>query len=104
MGDFHDLINEICFEKNIHLRLLLFRGFQSLLQSALLHYLHFCSGNVFSPRLKFGMDPQKRINFPALSKVYQNYAPLVPFQNKWPKYELNIWVDSFWTHVPPPPR
>ena len=58
---------------------------------------------LFSPGLKFGMGPQKRINFPILSKAFQNYAPLVPFQNKSPKYELNIWVDSFWAHVPPPP-
>ena len=28
--------------------------------------------------------------FLILSKAFQNYAPLVPFQNKWPKYELNI--------------
>ena len=48
------------------------------------------------------MDPEKRINFPILSKAFQNYTPLVPFKNKRPKYELNIWVGSFWARVPPP--
>ena len=24
------------------------------------------------------------------------------FKRKWPKSELNIWVDSSWTHAPSP--
>ena len=33
----------------------------------------------FSPGMKFGMDPQKRI---ILAKAFQNYDTLGPFQNK----------------------
>ena len=65
------------------------------------YYLNF--GLMYSsPFLKSGMVPQKLTDFPILPKTFHDYVPLVPFQNKWPKYELNIWVGSFWAHVPSP--
>ena len=46
--------------------------------------------NVFSLLLYVWNGTPEASKFSILSKAFQNYASLVPFQNKWPKYELNI--------------
>ena len=75
--------------KNVHLRTLYFFRASQFLRSAVLHYLNFCL--MFFPLLLYVSNGAPEASkFSILSKAFQNYASLGPFQNKWPKYELNI--------------
>ena len=50
----------------------------------------------------FGIDPQDRIIFHFIKRISKLCSVWYIFKSKLPKSELNIWVGSFWTNVPPP--
>ena len=82
MGDPHDLINEIYNEKKYSSMVTTFSKISVFVMLSLIILYKFLF-DVFSPGLKFGMDPQKQINFSILPKAFQNYAPSgVSFRNK----------------------
>ena len=74
MGDHHDLINEIYLSREKYSFTVTTFSKSSVFVAASLIILFKFLFYVFSPILKFGMDPQIRVNFSILSKAFQNHA------------------------------